>query len=444
MIAEPIAPVLGSDLGDVAKQVDRAVSDALHALSFHRDCMNALVVGDYARALAAAQQGLKIRPSSAAINQCVLSTLRATHAAPDSIIAVARAITAVDSTNAVAWANLTDAYRQKGDSTRALDAERVLHRLDPTNADITADLIDRIVNAGQPQAALALIDSALSAAPDSPTLLRKKWLLEVRLGQYAAALKSGAALIAADSSAATVDYFERQLAVAKAANDSAAAHRVATEGSARFPKNANFLLTLARSAVDQGASREALVLLERVIAVEPANSVAWQLAIAAHAKTNGADSAVAMARRALTAGVDKDAIGTSLLAIVRPTLATAQASQKRGDWEVVLHTAQAVDSVASTPSTNYYVGIAAYQVAADELQGLSAFATKRTPTRAERQTACASSTRAEGLLGTVTMALPKGGSVDPGTAGKVLSALPAMSEFVASVKQASCRAKDDE
>src|SRR6185437_7107740 len=47
IVAEPLAPVIGKDVGDVAKQVDRAVAEALRALAFNRDCMNAFVMGDY-------------------------------------------------------------------------------------------------------------------------------------------------------------------------------------------------------------------------------------------------------------------------------------------------------------------------------------------------------------------------------------------------------------
>jgi tetratricopeptide (TPR) repeat protein len=444
VVAEPIAPVLGTDLGDVAKQVDRAVSEALHALSFHRDCMYALAAGDYARAMTAAREGLKVRPNSAAINQCVLSTLRATHGSVDSIIAVATAIAAVDSANTVAWANLADAYTQKDDTARALDAARMLHRLQPTDADITSSLIDRLVSAGQAEPAAALLDTALTAAPDNPVLLRKQWLLQLRLGRYSAAIATGSALVAADSSAATVDFFERQLAAAMAGRDSVAAQRIALEASTHFPKNTSFLLTLARDAIARGSASDALGLLDRVLAIEPKSVLAWQFTIAAHMKSDGADSAIAAGRRALAAGVARDSIGPSLVAVVGPTVAAAQASQKREDWETVLRTAQAVDSIAPTARGSFYVGVAAYQLATSEVEVLSPFATKRAPTRAERQAACESATRAEGYLATTSIALPKGGSADPTTAGKVLGAVPAMSEFVTSVKQAACRTKPDD
>jgi tetratricopeptide (TPR) repeat protein len=125
--------------------------------------------------------------------------------------------------------------------------------------------------------------------------LRKKWLLDLYLHHFAAALSSGAALVAADSTAATEDYYARQLVAAKSADDSASAHRLATDAAARFPKNADFLLVLAREALDKGAAVEALGLIERALSIEPANALAWQLAIAAHGKVGAPDSAVASA-----------------------------------------------------------------------------------------------------------------------------------------------------
>jgi tetratricopeptide (TPR) repeat protein len=365
--------------------------------------------------------------------------LSATRAAPDSIIAVASEITAVDSASVVAWAHLDRAYDQKGDSVRALDAARMLHHLDPANTDVTLGLVDRLVGVGQLESALAVLDTALRDAPANTGLLNKRWLLDLRLGRFAEALVSGAALVAADSSAATEPFGQRQLAAAKAAHDSVSLHRIALEASARFPRNVDFLLVLARDAVDQGAPREALGLVERVLAIEPANSVAWQLAINAHARAYSVDSAVATARRALAAGVPANAVGASLLAIVAPVLSAAQASPTPANWEAVLRAAQAVDTVASSPRSAFYVGVSAFQIAADEIQSLADVAKRPSASRTERQAACGSATRVEDLVRVVTIAMPRGGSVDPAIASKILTALPGYSEFIGTVKQANCR-----
>jgi hypothetical protein len=52
---------------------------------------------------------------------------------------------------------------------------------------------------------------------------------------------------------------------------------------------------------------------------------------------------------------------------------------------------------------------------------------------------CTSATRVEDLVGTATIALSKGGSVDPAVATQILGGLPSLSEFVNSVKQVSCK-----
>jgi hypothetical protein len=229
------------------------------------------------------------------------------------------------------------------------------------------------------------------------------------------------------------------LAMARVAVDTLSAHRLAVDASARFPKNVDFLLLLARDAVNRAAPGDALALVDRALAIDPANRVAWQLAIGAHAKAGAADSSIATARRALAAGVPRDTIGASLIAVVGPALSTAQKSQARADWEAVLRVAQAVDSVASSPRSNYYIGVAAYYIASDEIQSLAELTKRQSPTRAERTTACSAATHIEDLVGVVTISLPRGGSVDPATAGKILATMPGFTEFVTSVKRASCR-----
>jgi tetratricopeptide (TPR) repeat protein len=439
LVSEPLAPVVGSDLGDLAKKVDRAVSDAVHAVAFSHDCRKAALMGDYKQAMVAARQGLQLKPTSVVVKLCVLSVLNATHAPSDSIVAVAATIAAADSTNMVAWATLAAAYEQRGDSARALDAMLAMHRVDPSDEKVTEAIVDRRVVKGQSDTALAMLDSALRLAPDNAQLLRKRWLLDLHLGRFARALASGAAFVAADSTAATEDYFRRQLGAAKGANDSIAAHRIALNAAERFPTTVDFLLILARDAIDAKSPVDGLALANRALAIDPASRAAWQLAIAAHVQNGAVDSAVAVSRRALAAGVPSDAIGTSLLSVVTPALDVAQKSRTRADWEKVLSQAAAVDSVASSARSQFYIGFAAFQMAQGDMQGLADYAKVRTPTRAQRQTACASATQVEDLVRIVSIAMPKGGSIEPATASQILGAVPGYSEFVMSVKQASCQ-----
>jgi hypothetical protein len=132
-------------------------------------------------------------------------------------------------------------------------------------------------------------------------------------------------------------------------------------------------------------------------------------------------------------------VGASLLAVVTPALAAAQTSQARADWQAVLRTAQTVDSLASSPRSAFYVGYSAYQVVAADVQSLVDMTKRPLVSRTERQAACTTAGSIEDLVRVATIAMPKGGSVDPATAGKILGALPGFTEFLSSVKKTSCR-----
>ncbi|HEV8215350.1 MAG TPA: hypothetical protein VGP95_05935, partial [Gemmatimonadaceae bacterium] len=157
IVAEPLPPMVGADFGDVAKQVDRAVADAIHALAFYHDCASALFAGDYAKAMTVARQGLKLRPESASLNLCVLSVLTKTQASPDSIIVIASIVVAADSASVIGWSNLLHAFGAKGDTVRALDAAQKVHRLDPSDVNGALDLADWLVLANRAESALAVV-----------------------------------------------------------------------------------------------------------------------------------------------------------------------------------------------------------------------------------------------------------------------------------------------
>jgi len=128
-----------------------------------------------------------------------------------------------------------------------------------------------------------------------------------------------------------------------------------------------------------------------------------------------------------------------LAAVAAQAVAQAQSSQKRTDWDAALGVAQTVDSLAPSARNSFYLGVAAFQVAADEIQSLAALANRRSQTRTDRQAACGSATRVEDLFEVVTLALRTGGRADPQNASKIMTAMPSYSEFVSSVKRASCR-----
>jgi hypothetical protein len=92
-----------------------------------------------------------------------------------------------------------------------------------------------------------------------------------------------------------------------------------------------------------------------------------------------------------------------------------------------------VDAAAPSPQSKYYVGVAAYYVGADAVNNVNKL---YKGTKAQKAQACDEDKVAEDSFATAAIALPAGGSVDPGTAGQILSALGQYSSFISQVKTA--------
>jgi len=438
IVAQPLPAAEGKDPGEVAKRVERLISEAMPAMPAYRLCTRALRAAKYDEAIAEATKGLQAYPGSTPNRLCILSAYSAKKASPDSIIAIATAITTADSTSMIAWANLADAYTQKKDTEKALQATVAMYRLDPTNIAVLTTLIDQTVTNGQAEKALTILETAIAKNPGDPNLLRKQWAVHLYVKQYKNALKSGAALVNADSAAANLEFYSRQIGAAQADSNIAAVQQLAASAAQKFPKELSFQLLLARSYFNAGQLPQALAAARRAQEIDPKNSASWQIAVAVHNQLNQPDSAIATAQKAIAAGVPKDTIGASLLAIAGPALKKAQETRARSDWEAALKASETVDAIAPSVQSAFYVGVSAFQVATDVLQDVQKLV-RGSPKKAEQQQACALSKQAEDLLAKTSIAMPKGGAFDKNTAGQILSTVPQLGEFITSVKKAFCK-----
>src|SRR5690348_4833871 len=83
---------------------------------------------------------------------------------------------------------------------------------------------------------------------------------------------------------------------------------------------------------------------------------------------------MALAQRAIAAGVDKNQIGQLLLQNVNASFQKAQASKTREDYEAALKDAETVDAIAASPQTKFFIGVTSYSIAADILTHVQALA----------------------------------------------------------------------
>jgi tetratricopeptide (TPR) repeat protein len=437
-VAQPLPVADGRDIGDGAKLVEKAISDALKQVPAYKECLSGLRAAKYDEAATKARAGIAAYPNASWSRVCLLNAYGLNKATPpDSIIAVGNQILAVDPTSLLALSNLADAYKAKGDKDKAIEMNLRIYRLDPSNQSIAQSIVQELAQSGAPDKALPIIDSLMANSPADPGMIRTKWLLQLRIGRFKDAIVTGEELVKADSASATVDYYNRQIGAAQSDSNNAKITEFASKASLKFPREISFPLLLAQTYRRTGQLQEAMHAATKATNIDPKDTRGWQLAIVTANDLNQPDTAMELAQRALAAGADRAQIAPTLLAPVSAAVKKAQASKPRADWQEALKAAELVDGIAPSPETKFFIGVSSFQVAADILNEVQPLA--RSTKAADKTAACNGAKEAEGYLAKTSIAMPAGGRVDAAVAGQILGNVSQFNEFIGQVKKAFCK-----
>ncbi|HWH50114.1 MAG TPA: hypothetical protein VN651_01115 [Gemmatimonadaceae bacterium] len=432
-LAQPLPPVDGKDPGDLAKNVEKHVSDAMKSMPSYKTCTSDLRAQKNDEAAQVARAGIAAYPNSTLDRLCLLSAYSYSKAPSDSIISVANAILALDPTSILALSNAADAYAAKGDSSKAIEYNLRIYRADPSNTAIAQSIVQQLVNSGAPDKALPIIDSLLVQNPGDPNMLRTKWLLQLRAKRFKDALKSGEDYVKADTAAANVDYYTRQIGAAQTDSNTAAVQQLAAKASQKFPKEVSFPLLLSQVAYKAGQLQQALMAAQQAAAIDPKNAQVALFEVVILNQMNQPDSALAAAQRAVAAGVPKEGLADAVAGIPGAALKKAQASNARADWQTALAVSFKVDSLAPSAQTKYFVGVSAFQIGADAVNNLQTLVKEKKPDKAQ---ICSEEKVAEDNFATSSINMPAGAAFDKETAGKIMGAMQQYGEYVNSVKTA--------
>lgn len=433
-LSQPLPAVDAKDADDAAKSIERNLSAASKALPSYKKCITDLRAQKNDDALADAQAGLKEYANSSFARVCQLNALANKKAAADEIINAATSLRAVDPTSMMALANLAEAYKQKGDTNKVIETNLAIYRLDPSNSALAGSIVNDLANSGAPDKALPIVDSLLKDNPADPQMLKTKWLLQLRAGQFKNAITTGEQLAKVDTSVVTADFYTRMIGAAQSDSNPAKVQELAAKASQKFPNDATYPMLLAQASRKAGQSQQALQYAEKATQIDSKNANAWLLAIFAANDLKQADTAMALAQRAIAAGVDKTQIGQLLLQNVNTSFQKAQASKTRDDYETALKDAEAVDAIAASPQTKFFIGVASYSIAADILGHVQTLA--KSSKKDDHAQACTEAKQAEDYLAKTSMAMPAGGSVDKNVAGQILGAVSQYGEYIGQVKKA--------
>jgi len=369
-LAQPLPPSDGKDPGDAAKGIEKSFGEMFKSIPAYKKCVDALRAAKNDEAIAGARASIALYQNSTFARICMLNAYVNKKDSPDSIIAVASGLRAIDPTNLYALSQLALAYNEKGDKDKAIEMNMQIYRLDPSNREVVDGLI-RLLAVGSPERALTLLDTLMQNNPGDAGMVKTKWQLQLLAKRFKEALVTGEEMIKLDTAAANLDYYNRQIGAAQNDSNTAKIIEFASKAGQKFPTDVSFQNILALNYRKTGQLQQAYTAARRATEIDPKSKDAWLLAVVLATELKMLDSVAAMAPKAIAAGADKAVISQTLAATLQPAVSKAQESHSREDWAAALAAAQSVDAVAASPTSKFFVGFSAFNIALDALQGMN-------------------------------------------------------------------------
>jgi len=423
-LVQPLPPVEAKNAGDAAKEFEKNLREARKSLEDYRKCENALRAEKWQEAIAAGQAAIQQYPQSTLGRLCIMSAYSYGKMSPDSVISSANAVLALDSTSTLALGNLVDAYKAKNDTTHSIEALLKLAKYKP---DVRQQAVTMLGAMGKPDVALPFVQQMLQDNPGDPELLRMNWLLLLSSQKWKEALAAGQEYVKADSAAANADYFTRSIAAALSDSQPQVASQIAARAVQKFPSDAGLWNMYAQTQRKAGQLEQAVATMKRALEIDPKTENGWLFVTVTQVELKQMDSALVSAKQAIAAGADKETIGQALLVPAGAAMKAAQEANTRESWTTAYHVVSAIDSVAPSVNTQYFVGVSAFQVGLQALQA------------AQKSKSCADVTETDDMWTQAQILMPQIAAVSKETAGQLMPIIQQYSPNVQQAKKAYCK-----
>ncbi len=435
-LSQPLVNIESNNLGDVAKQVIKEYDAARKQLPANQECENAIRNNKPADAIAAARRGIAAYPKATLVRLCLASAYQAykttadsTGPWKDSVIAITRAITALDKSSRIAYQLQYDAYKSKNDTANAMQALVGLMGADPTNTSLRESVIAELVNSGKADVAIPLTKQNLEDNPGDPQYARTYWQVLRAARRYKESVPAGQAYVALDSAAADSGYFLRQISDLRSDSAYAKAAEFAALGIAKYPRSATLYLQKAQNERSAGQLPAAKSSLERALQIDPKLPGVAPLLAQISSDVGDVDGAVKAIQADVAADPsNKERDAMLLVSIANQGFKSANASKKPDDWRKVLKLAQAADAISASPNAKFFTGVSAYYLMADAVTALQG-----------KNKRCEDAKTASEMITLIQTNMPGGGSVDANTAKQILGAASQSDAYVTAASKQLCR-----
>ncbi|HEX2778602.1 MAG TPA: hypothetical protein VHM30_03815 [Gemmatimonadaceae bacterium] len=455
-VAQPLPVVESNNVANAAKTVSRQLADARRQLGAYNKCQTEARAGNYAAAIAAANQGTGSYANATLVRICRLQAYLAMKAPADTILANANDILRFDSRNKIALNAAGQAYSDKSDTLaahgdkaqadalndKAVQSWVTLISVDPSDTRTLEAVVRKIVVAANPAVALPIIDTAVSTNPGNLQLLRLQWLIHLAAKDYRPATTIGRTMIQMDTSLADTTYYTRTVAAYAALNDTANVLSVANEGMRKFPNNGSLTLVRIQALKNAHQTQQALEALRGLLAANPKGvEHGWVQIAQIYSDTSftgqSPDSALAALRRAVQTGNDSSSfvaqyalsVGNTRYkaANTMPSGEPAQNSAKRAAMQQAINFLSLSDSLAPSPTAKFLSGVAYFTVG------------QLAATDAPKAKSCELAQTADQAFTRAQIGLTQGGSTAPDAAKQYLGYLAQFTPVVDRQVKSFCK-----
>jgi tetratricopeptide (TPR) repeat protein len=437
-MVQPLPPVEGKKIGDLASKVSKEFQEARKQLADERKCELAIRDNQLQQAAKDAQAANAAYPQSTIGRVCLANAYLAMKMPPDSVIAVASKAIEIDPHNMPALRLAADAYKAKYDQTKdttaldkAVDTWAAELAADPKNTRLVQDVTEKIAASGRAQRAKPIIIQAVADNPGDPSLIHLKWLILQATKDYAEAAETGEEMVKTDTAAADTTYFIREAALYALANQPQKAAETTAKGVAKFKDNATLWALDSQMQRAAGQLQAAVDAAKQALKLNPKAEHGWLRLANAELDLNQPDSALVALRQALANGEDSSAVGQFVLALGSKAYAQAD-SLKPPTIDAYQHAEAELafaDSIKPSPQAKFLRGVAALKAGDLAVR------------QNEKDKQCDLAKTAQTELTTAQIYIQQGGQADPQTAGKLLQALPQYDPAVKSQLKRFCKGK---
>ena len=359
-LGQPLPVVEAGNIGQAASQISKTYQQARDQLPGEKNCYATFREGKHAEAVTLARNALNKYPNGTIAMVCLANAYDALKQ-PDSVLAVAERITAIDPRNIPALRYKAAIYQTRNNAEKATDALMALMAADPSNDRLREQVINQLAANKQAKRAVPFVEEALRANPGDPKTLNLAFLVYLAAEEYEKGLSSGAEMARADTTLADSVYYTKAVGAAAAISPQRGAE-LAAQAAAKFPNNAYFRVVQASMLSKLGQNAQALQAVNSAIQVNPKVEGGYAQKALILSAMNMPDSVLNTLKAAAAAGGDKKVLAQVALKSGSDAYKAGNVSKNRTDLQRAVQFLTLSNQLDTSTDAQFLAGASAFLI----------------------------------------------------------------------------------